>query len=89
MSQLVESERQMRSYLSKYLDNRIVERITQRGDGEDPLAPAERVVTVLFSDIVSFTKMSEGLEPAQVGAVHSRLSDRDDRNHFRPRRHDR
>ncbi len=67
LSQMVESERQMRSYLSKYLDNRIVERITQRGDGEDPLAPAERIVTVLFSDIVSFTKMSEGLGPAQVG----------------------
>ena len=33
LSQMVESERQMRSYLSKYLDNRIVERITQRGDG--------------------------------------------------------
>jgi adenylate cyclase len=68
LSQLVESERQVRSYLSKYLDNRIVERITQRGDGEDPLAPAERIVTVLFSDIVSFTKISEGLEPGQVGA---------------------
>jgi adenylate cyclase len=68
LSQMVESERQMRSYLSKYLDNRIVERITQRGDGADPLAPAERVVTVLFSDIVSFTKISEGLEPAQVGS---------------------
>jgi adenylate cyclase len=67
LSQLVESERQVRSYLSKYLDNRIVEKITQRGDGEDPLAPAERIVTVLFSDIVSFTKMSEGLEPGQVG----------------------
>jgi adenylate cyclase len=68
LSQLVESERQMRSYLSKYLDNRIVEHITHRADGDDPLAPAERVVTVLFSDIVSFTKMSEGLEPAQVGS---------------------
>jgi adenylate cyclase len=67
MSQMVESERQMRSYLSKYLDNRIVERITHRTDGVDPLAPAERVVTVLFSDIVSFTKMSEGLDPAEVG----------------------
>jgi adenylate cyclase len=68
LSQMVESERQVRAYLSKYLDNRIVERITHRADGADPLAPAERVVTVLFSDIVSFTKISEGLEPAQVGA---------------------
>jgi adenylate cyclase len=68
LSQLVDSERQVRDYLSKYLDNRIVERITQRGDGADPLAPAERVVTVLFSDIVSFTKISEGLEPGQVGS---------------------
>ncbi len=67
LSQLVESEREMRSYLSKYLDNRIVERITHRTGGDDPLAPAERIVTVLFSDIVSFTKMSEGLEPSQVG----------------------
>jgi adenylate cyclase len=67
LSQLVESERQMRSYLSKYLDNRIVETITHRTDGADPLAPAMRVVTVLFSDIVSFTKMSEGLDPAEVG----------------------
>ena len=67
LSQLVESERQVRSYLSKYLDNRIVERISQRGSGEDPLAPAERVVTVMFSDIVSFTKISEGLDPATVG----------------------
>ena len=78
LSQLVESERQMRSYLSKYLDNRIVEKITHRTDGEDPLAPAERVVTVLFSDIVSFTKMSEGLNPAEVGRLYPRISDRDD-----------
>src|SRR5262245_41307331 len=67
LSQMVEAEREVRAYLSKYLDNRIVERITKRTAGEDPLAPAERVVTVLFSDIVSFTKISEGLEPAQVG----------------------
>ena len=66
LSQLVETERQARAYLSKYLDNRIVEQITHRGDGDDPLAPAERTVTVLFSDIVSFTKICEGLPPVQV-----------------------
>ncbi len=66
LSQLVENERQVRGYLSKYLDNRIVEQIARRGSGADPLAPAERVVTVLFADIVSFTKICEGLEPVQV-----------------------
>jgi adenylate cyclase len=66
LSQLVESERQAKAYLSKYLDNRIVEQISRRGDGEDPLEPTERVVTVLFSDIVSFTKICEGLPPVQV-----------------------
>ena len=66
LSQLVETERQARAYLSKYLDNRIVEQMTHRADGEDPLAPAERTVTVLFSDIVSFTKICEGLPPVQV-----------------------
>ena len=66
LSQLVESERQMRGYLSKYLDNRIVEEIAKRGSAGDPLAPAERVITVLFSDIVSFTKMSEGMEPGPL-----------------------
>jgi adenylate cyclase len=66
LSQLVETERQAKAYLSKYLDNRIVEQISRRGDGDDPLAPTERVVTVLFSDIVSFTKICEGLPPVQV-----------------------
>jgi adenylate cyclase len=66
LSQLVESEREARAYLSKYLDNRIVEQISRRGEGDDPLAPTERIVTVLFSDIVSFTKICEGLPPVQV-----------------------
>ena len=33
-------------------------------DGIDPLAPREQVLTIMFSDIVSFTKMSEGMPPA-------------------------
>ena len=66
MSQLVDAERQMRADLSKYLDHGIVEQITQRGADEDPLKPAEREITVLFSDIVSFTKMSEQLKPSEL-----------------------
>ena len=66
LSQMFEAERQVRGYLSKYLDNRIVEQIARRAAGADPLAPAERIVTVLFSDIVSFTKICEGLAPVEV-----------------------
>ena len=66
MSQIVETERQMRADLSKYLDHGIVEQITQRQGDENPLEPVEREITVLFSDIVSFTKMSERLKPAEL-----------------------
>jgi len=56
----------VKTYLSKYLDNRIVEQIAGSAQGVDPLAPAEKIVTVLFSDIVSFTKICEGLAPVEV-----------------------
>ncbi len=68
LSQMIEAERSVKTYLSKYLDNRIVEQIANSGGGADPLAPAEKVVTVLFSDIVSFTKICEGMAPVEVAS---------------------
>ncbi len=66
MSRQVAAERHVRDYLSKYIDKQIVEQISARADVEDPLAAAERKVTILFSDIVSFTKMSESLTPTDL-----------------------
>jgi len=66
LGQVIEAERSVKTYLSKYLDNRIVEQIAGSAAGVDPLAPTEKVVTVLFSDIVSFTKICEGLAPVEV-----------------------
>jgi adenylate cyclase len=66
LSQQVEAERRMRDHLSKYLDHRIVSQISTRGAAS--LEPAEKVVTVLFSDIVAFTKISEKLGPADVAS---------------------
>ncbi len=66
MSRQFAAERHVRDYLSKYIDKQIVEQISARADMEDPLAAAERKVTILFSDIVSFTKISESLRPTEL-----------------------
>jgi adenylate cyclase len=66
MSRQISAERHVRDYLSKYIDKQIVEQISARADVEDPLAAAERKVTILFSDIVSFTKISETLKPTEL-----------------------
>ncbi len=65
LATLAEKEQTVRTYLSRYLDSKVVGQIAgqQREGEEDPLTPAERQVTILFCDIVSFTKISEGLPP--------------------------
>jgi adenylate cyclase len=65
--QAAQAERD-RAYLSKYLDDKIVKQMASASEGEDTLAPKETEVTVLFTDIVSFTKMSEGLPPSELAA---------------------
>jgi adenylate cyclase len=64
----VEEEQRVRKFLSQFLDHRVVERISQSGATDDALAPREQQVTILFSDIVSFTKLSEGLPPTEVAS---------------------
>ena len=67
LSHQIETERRMRDYMSKYLDHRVVEQIRRgQSTGNDPLAPTENEVTILFSDIVSFTKLSESLSAVEV-----------------------
>lgn len=56
-----------RDNLTRFLPRQVAERIMIAGP--DALAPVEREITVLFSDIRGFTSMSEGLEPRQVLAM--------------------
>lgn len=53
-----------RDNLTRFLPRQVAERVMERGP--NALAPVEREVTVLFSDIRGFTTMSEGLEPREV-----------------------
>jgi len=56
-----------RDNLSRFLPQQVAERLLHRGP--EALAPVQREVTVLFSDIRGFTSLAEGLEPRQVLAL--------------------
>ncbi|MEO1191891.1 MAG: adenylate/guanylate cyclase domain-containing protein [Pseudomonadota bacterium] len=51
----------------RYVPGRVVERIVRDGDGE--AAPAERQVTMLFTDIAGFSKLAEDLSPQQTAQL--------------------
>ncbi|HEV7558798.1 MAG TPA: adenylate/guanylate cyclase domain-containing protein, partial [Kofleriaceae bacterium] len=53
-----------RDNLTRFLPRQVVDRVLAMGP--EALAPVEREVTVMFSDIRGFTGMSEGLEPRDV-----------------------
>ncbi|MEJ7601296.1 MAG: adenylate/guanylate cyclase domain-containing protein [Kofleriaceae bacterium] len=53
-----------RDNLTRFLPRQVAERIMKIGPGA--LAPVEREVTVLFSDIRGFTTMSEGMGPSEL-----------------------
>lgn len=68
LAETAERERKRREYLGQYLDHKLLQTLMQAAEGPDPLAPREQTVTVLFCDIVSFTKISEGLSPTDLAA---------------------
>ena len=53
-----------RDNLTRFLPRQVAERVIQ--SGPNALAPVQREVTILFSDIRGFTGLSEGLEPREV-----------------------
>jgi adenylate cyclase len=56
-----------RDNLTRFLPQPVAERMLKLGPAA--LAPVQREVTILFSDIRGFTTMSEGLEPRDVLAL--------------------
>lgn len=53
-----------RDHLTRFLPQQVVERVLRVGT--EALAPVQREVTILFSDIRGFTAMSENQEPSVV-----------------------
>ncbi|OHC74040.1 MAG: guanylate cyclase [Rhodospirillales bacterium RIFCSPLOWO2_12_FULL_58_28] len=57
----ISTEKRMKSTMSRYMDPAIAEQLLGKGKGEDVLGGAVSEVSVLFSDVRSFTTLTEQL----------------------------
>ncbi len=57
----ISSEKRMKSTMSRYMDPGIADQMLSGGQGEDIMGGASSEVTVLFSDVRSFTTLTESL----------------------------
>ncbi|NNF51828.1 MAG: GAF domain-containing protein, partial [Gammaproteobacteria bacterium] len=59
----ISSEKRMKSTMARYMDPGVADRLMGGGAGEEILGGQSRETTVLFSDIRSFTTITEALGP--------------------------
>jgi len=65
-----------RKRLARYHSPAVIERITSGAESADALVADERDVTVLFADVVNFTRRCEKLEPREVAELLNRYFSR-------------
>lgn len=59
----ISSEKRMKSTMARYMDPAVADQLMEDGEGEDFLGGKSSETTVLFSDIRSFTTITESLGP--------------------------
>jgi adenylate cyclase len=70
LAKLLLEETRRRERLQRYHSPAVVSRILHaEGAGEDRFVTQEREVTVMFTDIVGFTRLCEHMEPAAIGEL--------------------
>ena len=57
----ISSEKRMKSTMSRYMDPELADQLMMAGDGNDIMGGKQSVGTVLFSDVRSFTTITEEL----------------------------
>ena len=67
-------EQRIRTRLERYHAPAVIDHIVKRGDSvAGQMLAEERIVTVLFCDLVGFTRMAESMEPNQVALMLSEV----------------
>ncbi len=72
LNEKIRRETEARGRLERFHSPEVVDLIissSDKGDEESIMAPKEKTVTILFTDIVSFTPLSESMEPAEVSLL--------------------
>jgi adenylate cyclase len=81
LNEKIREEEEMRSRLERYHSPQVIDMILKSGDGSagDLLEAKDVSVTILFTDIVGFTRISERLSPLEVNMLlnqyFSRMTD--------------
>jgi len=57
----ISSEKRMKSTMSRYMDPELADQLMNAGDGDDVMGGKQSVASVLFSDVRSFTTITEEL----------------------------
>jgi adenylate cyclase len=69
LTEKIQEEQAARAKLSRYHSPGVVEMIIRGEGSQDSLDMQKKEVSVSFTDLVGFTTLSEGLEPAELGHV--------------------
>ena len=57
----ISSEKRMKSTMSRYMDPELADQLMNAGDGDDVMGGKQSIASVLFSDVRSFTTITEEL----------------------------
>jgi len=79
LNEKIREEANMRSRLERFHSPQVIEMILHGGQQEDLMEPKDLTATIIFTDIVGFTTLSEKLPPREVNMIlnqyFSRMTD--------------